>query len=62
MTYQQHRNQIEQILREVEQIRRLLNSEDNINGKSGLWASNREERTNEALDALIADLDAQVGI
>lgn len=62
MTLQYHRKEVESILRQVEEIRTLLNSEENIKGNSGLWLSNRVERTNEALDSLISDLECQVGI
>lgn len=44
------------LIANLRKVSALLNSEDKIDGVSGLWLSHRVERTNEFLDTLIDDL------
>lgn len=57
MTYEQHRNEMKAVLADLRKLSALLNSEENIDGVSGLWVKHRIERTNDFLDTFISDLE-----
>lgn len=59
MTIAQYRKEMTAIISDLRKVSALLNSEDNIDGVSGLWLKHRVERTNDFLDILIDDLEAQ---
>ena len=56
MTNTQYRKEMKQIIADLRKLSALLNSEDRIDGVSGLWLKDRVERTNDFLDILIEDL------
>jgi hypothetical protein len=56
MKNDQYRKEMLQIIYDLRKVSALLNSEDRIDGASGLWLKDRVERTNDFLDILIADL------
>ncbi len=51
--------EIQAIVYDLRKVSALLNSEENIDGVSGLWQKHRIERTNDFLDILIEDLETQ---
>ncbi len=51
-----HQKEIQAIVYDLRKLSALLNSEDRIDGASGLWLKDRVERTNDFLDILIEDL------
>lgn len=57
MTYEQHRNEMKAVLADLRKLSALLNSEEKIDGVSGLWVKHRIERTNDFLDTFISDLE-----
>lgn len=59
MTTAQYRKEMKQIIADLRKVSALLNSEENIDGVSGLWQKHRIERTNDFLDILIEDLETQ---
>jgi hypothetical protein len=59
MTNTQYRKEMKQIIADLRKVSALLNSEENIDGVSGLWQKHRIERTNDFLDILIEDLETQ---
>lgn len=54
-----HTKEIIAIIYDLRKLSALLNSEENIDGVSGLWQKHRIERTNDFLDTLIEDLETQ---
>ena len=59
MTIAQYRKEMKAIIADLRKVSALLNSEENIDQVSGLWLKHRVERTNDFLDILIDDLEAQ---
>jgi hypothetical protein len=59
MTTAQYRKEMKQIIADLRKVSALLNSEETIDQVSGLWVKHRIERTNDFLDILIDDLEAQ---
>ncbi len=55
-TTEKHRKEIQAIVYDLRKLSALLNSEETIEGVSGLWQKHRIERTNDFLDILIEDL------
>ena len=59
MTTAQYRKEMNAIIADLRKVSALLNSEEKIDQVSGLWLKHRVERTNDFLDILIDDLEAQ---
>jgi hypothetical protein len=57
MTTAQYRKEMKALIADLRKVSALLNSEEKIDGVSGLWLSHRVERTNDFLDILIDDLE-----